>query len=288
VTADITIILPIYIRMGKKKADRFSLNLNTYRNAHFHILNQAKGKFEQIVASRIGHLPTIARTDLTYTLFFGSKRAIDIANICCIVDKFFSDTLVSQKKLIDDNMSIISDINYRWGGVDKLNPRVEVTLSNIQTIEEPMQIILTQQEVEEAIRDTISQQITIREDQGIAINFSGVKGEFQVIVTIQKLDETSPKKVRTRRASPADADPVEEPAKAHVVTEGDTVTVTLAQPVFATQPVDSTTREPASTSRIFPDVNSSAPVTEPASPTPSKSLFANLTKPVHDTAAPQE
>jgi hypothetical protein len=285
---NITIGLPIYVRLNKAQKERFSLNLNTYRNAHFHTLNKAKSLFEEIVAKRINHLPQMVGTELTYSLFFGSKRHIDIANICCIVDKFFCDTLVNQKKLIDDNMDVISKVTYQWGGVDIRNPRIEVTLSNIQPVEEDrtMQIILTQQEIEDAIRETVLQQITIREDQGIAVAFQGLtkEGSLSVNITIQKVNEdTAPKKVRTRKPIQIEESIQDEPTKVHVV-EGETVKgkLDLSQPIAAS-PMPVFTTAP----KIFPDINSSAPVSEQATaisqPTLGKSLFANLTKPVHDS-----
>jgi hypothetical protein len=302
---DIMISLPIYIRVGKKVSDRFSLNLNTYRNAHFHRLSDAKTRFEEIVGRRISHLPVIAKAELTFSLFFGSKRHIDISNICCIVDKFFCDTLVNQGKLIDDNMEVISRVTYQWGSVDKGNPRIEVTLSNIQTVEDmkPMQILLTQQEIEEAIREIVLQQITIREDQGIAINFQQLKDSgLAAVVTIQKVGddnnrEAAPKKTRTRRTVQPE-ESIEEPAKAAITTSDQTIPEsakaapaqaqpmpTQTLPIFA-QPVQSTTPASAPAPKIFPDINTSAPVGGQASPPVGKSLFANLTKPIHDL--PQE
>ena len=291
---DITISLPIYIRVGKGANGRFSLNLNTYRNAHFHKLNQAKILFEKIVAGRVKHLPVMIKTDLTYSLFFGSKRAIDISNICCIVDKFFCDTLINQKKLIDDNMNSISEVAYRWGGVDRHDPRIEVILSNIQPVEEEntMQIILTQQEIEDLVRDAVLQQITIREDQGISITFQGiVESRFVASVTIHKIDEeAAPRKVRTRRIREDKTDEVaqEEPAKAHIVTEE--LATTPTKPIFAQPeptPVKPATSSPTAVSKIFSAVETSAPATETVTPPKGKSLFANLTKPLHDAAKEQ-
>ena len=279
--------LPIYVRLGKRKADLFSINLNVYRNAHFYTLSKAKDLFERIVADRIRHLPPIAKADLSYRLFFGSRRAIDVSNICCIVDKFFCDTLVNQGKLIDDNMDSISHVEFDWGGMDRRNPRVEVTLSKIQTIEDnqPMQIILTQQEIEDLIRESVLQQITVREDQGISLSFDQADG-LMAIIRIQKLDaeEVSPKKVRTRRTAQVEEPAQEEPAKAQVV-----------EPVEAHtlgQETHTLTQQPAAP-KIFPDVGTSAPVgtravDAPAAAPPGKSLFGNLTKPVHDTPTPSE
>jgi hypothetical protein len=181
--------LPIYIKLGKSKKTTFSLNLNMYRNAHFHTLNQAKVRFEEIVAERICKLPLIKKVELTYSLFAGSKRAIDIANVCCIVDKFFCDTLVNCGKLIDDNMDVISNVIYKWGEVDSKNPRVEVTLSNIQTDvpkEEPMKILLTQDEIGELIGESINRHVTFHFDQEIYVALKVNDGSLTAEVTIVK------------------------------------------------------------------------------------------------------
>ena len=294
---DIVIDLPIYIRLGKSQ-DRFSLNLNIYRNAHFHTLSTAKSVFENIVMQRISHLPVMTRVDLTYRLFFGSKRAIDVANICCIVDKFFCDTLVNQKKLIDDNMDNISAITYRWGGVDKYNPRVEVTLGNIQTLQttkdNTMRIMLTQVEIEDAIKDVVLQQITLREDQDITIAFEGVKdGEFSVHVTILKQEgkqeETLPKKVRTRKATQTETDsPESSPPVAPSTFTNPVEAMPPVEPVVPpVQPVADQEPLPVAPRKIFPDISTSAPTQTQVQPAPStpvsgKSLFSNLQKPVHD------
>ena len=138
-----------------------------------------------------------------------------------------------------------------------------------------MQIILTQQEIEDAIQDVVLQQITLREDQGIAISFEGVKdGGLTVHVTIQNAasDVRIPKKVRTKKPIQAE-ESVAEPAKAHATVE--------SQPIFA-QPGDPATQVAAAVPRIFPDINTSAPVQTGPVATASKSLFSNLVKPVHD------
>lgn len=186
---DITISLPIYIKLGKSKKTTFSLNLNMYRNAHFHTLNQAKVRFQEIVTEKIDFLPSIKKVELTYSLFAGSKRAIDIANVCCIVDKFFCDTLVNCGKLIDDNMDVISNVIYKWGKVDSKNPRVEVTLSNIQTDvpkEEPMKILLTQDEIGELIGESINRHVTFHYNQEIYVALKVNDGSLTAEVTIVK------------------------------------------------------------------------------------------------------
>lgn len=120
--------LPLHIDLPKKKSkdERFLLNLNVYRNAHFYKLNQAKELYENQVEELIKHLPEMEKINLTYVLYLGSNRSADVSNICSIVDKFFCDALVAAKKIEDDNYKVISSVSYQFGDIDKNDPRVEV------------------------------------------------------------------------------------------------------------------------------------------------------------------
>jgi hypothetical protein len=63
---------------------------------------------------------------LTFTVFKSSNRKIDRANILCITEKFFCDALVEYGCIVDDNDEYIISTSYYTGGVDKVNPRVEI------------------------------------------------------------------------------------------------------------------------------------------------------------------
>lgn len=146
-----TIELPLYI-IHNKKGDKFYINLNQYRNTHFQTLNKVKILFEEQVSPKLSVLPKIKKLEITYILFLGSKREVDLSNVCSISDKFFCDTLTNNNIIPDDNISILQDIRYKWGGVDKLNPRVEARIDIIEfEEEEPMRVTLVQTEIEEAL-----------------------------------------------------------------------------------------------------------------------------------------
>ena len=174
---DIIISLPIYVELGVKKKKTFALNLNTYRNAYFQELNKAKVLFEELVTPLVRGLPQMGKVNLTYRLFFGSKRQIDVANVCCIVDKFFCDTLVNCNRLPGDDKDTISDVRYVWGGVDTKNPRVEVTLSDIELSaaapdQDPsMQISFTHSEIKEALIEFLEKQIVLAPGQSVSLEF---------------------------------------------------------------------------------------------------------------------
>ncbi len=128
-----TIALPISVPIPTKKEPngKFYLNLNVYRNAHYHTLNKAKILFKETVAPLIKHLPELQQVSLSYELYIGTNRETDVANVCSIVDKFFSDALVELGHLPDDNFKHVLGTQYLWGGVDKGKPRVEVTINPI-------------------------------------------------------------------------------------------------------------------------------------------------------------
>jgi hypothetical protein len=54
-----------------------------------------------------------------------------VANICSVVDKFFSDALVNLGYIADDNYQHVLGVQYLFGSVDSKNPRVEVTINPI-------------------------------------------------------------------------------------------------------------------------------------------------------------
>lgn len=120
----------MYTLISPLRTKEMVLNLNQYRNAHYFKLNNSKTSYKAIMKTQIEQLPVFNKVSITYTVFFGSKRKTDISNVCSIVDKYFCDALVELGKLPDDNYDCIKEVIYKFGGIDKNNPRVEITLSS--------------------------------------------------------------------------------------------------------------------------------------------------------------
>ncbi len=127
-----TVILPTYLTYGIKNPKNFHLNLNVYRNASFHLLSDMKVRFSEIVAPRISHLPMMDQIRISYYLVNGTRKEPDVANVCCIVDKFFCDVLSKEKKIPDDNPKHLQMVAYGYGGYDKGNPRIEAVIEQLQ------------------------------------------------------------------------------------------------------------------------------------------------------------
>ncbi len=123
------ISVPTKVRQTKKKF--FHLNLNVYRNAHHRVLSKAKVDWDELVAPTLAHLPVFDRIRISYILFTGSAQECDIMNVVSIVDKFFCDSLVKAGKLPDDNYNHVINTISGFGGIDRLNPRVDVVIESL-------------------------------------------------------------------------------------------------------------------------------------------------------------
>jgi len=126
--------LPLSVVIPRKtKEDKvFALNLNVYRNSHHMTMNQAKilwkATVEKLLSGRDIDLPSPPYL-FTYTVFPGSGRAFDLGNVCPAVQKFTDDALQELQVIANDNYKVIGAINYRFGAIDKENPRVELEIT---------------------------------------------------------------------------------------------------------------------------------------------------------------
>lgn len=127
--------LPLYVTLGKKKPRKWYLNLNNYRNDHYHTLNAAKILYADVSKEKLKLMAHLERCAIFYEIYLPTKRRTDVSNVCSIVDKYFSDALVDLGKLPDDDCLHLPTIMYNFGGIDKINPRVDVYIINLEVID---------------------------------------------------------------------------------------------------------------------------------------------------------
>lgn len=115
-----------------KPTKRFWLSLNNYRNWHYQSSDNCKKKFKEAIKPDIMNLPNLSAlwgaVRMDYTYFPKTKALSDVGNFVSVVDKFFCDALVECGKLKDDNYIHVPGYSGEFGGVDKLNPRMEVII----------------------------------------------------------------------------------------------------------------------------------------------------------------
>ena len=120
--------LPLEVHYSKKK--KFILNLNNYRNAHYRVLSISKSLYSDNLVPRLKDFDRFTEpVSLTYTYYARSKRRLDISNPCSIIDKFACDALVKAEILEDDSFKQIKEVVYKFGGIEKDNPRCELVIS---------------------------------------------------------------------------------------------------------------------------------------------------------------
>lgn len=126
------ISVPIRLELGVSKKKTHYLNLNNYRNWQHHLNNQLKKTFKLLIAEKVrGLKPLCKPCRVTFEIYYPTRRLFDVDNIGSVVSKFTHDALVELEILEDDNYNNIPEIVYRFGGVDKENPRCEVTIEEI-------------------------------------------------------------------------------------------------------------------------------------------------------------
>lgn len=136
ISSPVTIVIP-----RKTKKDKIiSLNLNVYRNTHFQVLNQIKIRYKELILPQLNNLPVFKSIHtIQYVLYTKRNNRSDIANVCCIVDKFFCDALVESGHLPDDNYNYLTQVVYSFGSIDRTNPRTDIYIYGETLNENPNQ-----------------------------------------------------------------------------------------------------------------------------------------------------
>jgi Holliday junction resolvase RusA-like endonuclease len=129
--------LNVFTTKSKTKKSKYILNLNNFRNAHFRKNASAKIAYkeevENIVPKGFGYI-IYTPLRFTYTLYPKTRRRTDVSNPLSIIDKFTCDALVELGIIPDDNYTVIGEVVYKFGEVDKENPRAELSISTLDDI----------------------------------------------------------------------------------------------------------------------------------------------------------
>lgn len=130
---DIVVNSPLRVPISKRKD--FILNLNNYRNTHFRVLVKAKKvyTFYMINGPLVG-LSNMIHAEIFYRLYPKTKRKTDIGNVISIHQKFFEDAMVAAHLIPDDDYKhVIRSTQLPVLMIDRVNPRVEITVRPIKT-----------------------------------------------------------------------------------------------------------------------------------------------------------
>ena len=130
--ASYTTSLPLFIEVGVRGRKKIWMNLNKVFGMHHQQRNQVKKRYDMECRKALQECPLFKKCRITYTVFKPTKRRYDVMNVVAVVDKFLQDTLVGMGRLPDDNYDIVPEVVGKHGGIDKQNPRVEVTIEELE------------------------------------------------------------------------------------------------------------------------------------------------------------
>lgn len=105
--------------------------MNTYRNLHHRISNDAKILYKELLREQLQDLIIKTPVEVTYKVFKKTNRKLDKLNVVSVVGKFLMDAIVNYGCLPDDNDDYIKTETILPTELDKINPRVEITIKEI-------------------------------------------------------------------------------------------------------------------------------------------------------------
>jgi hypothetical protein len=121
------VILPLFLEEGKTR--RKWLTLNNYRNWHYQVSNNLKRKFKLAIQNKLD-FKFEGKIIIDYKYYAPDKRKRDLMNVISVIDKFFQDAMVENDCIESDDVSIVIEVNSRYMGIDRENPRLEVKITN--------------------------------------------------------------------------------------------------------------------------------------------------------------
>jgi Holliday junction resolvase RusA-like endonuclease len=127
------IISPLFITLPRKtvKDKRIALNMNTYRNLHHRISNDAKKAYSEALREQLEGLSIQTPVEVTYKVYKASKRRLDKMNVVSVVSKFLLDSITEYGCWEDDNDDYVKKETIMPTELDRENPRVEIIIKEI-------------------------------------------------------------------------------------------------------------------------------------------------------------
>jgi Holliday junction resolvase RusA-like endonuclease len=127
------IISPLFVTLPRKtvKDKRIALNMNTYRNLHHRISNDAKKAYSEALREQLEGLSIQTPVEVTYKVYKGSKRRLDKMNVVSVVSKFLLDSITEYGCWEDDSDDYVKKETIMPTELDRENPRVEIIIKEI-------------------------------------------------------------------------------------------------------------------------------------------------------------
>lgn len=127
------IVSPLYVTLSRKtvKDKKIALNMNTYRNLHHRVNNDAKKIYSEMLKEQLEGLKINTPVEITYKVYKPSMRRLDKMNVVSVVSKFLLDSITEYGCWEDDNDDYVKKETILPTKLDRDNPRVEIIIKEI-------------------------------------------------------------------------------------------------------------------------------------------------------------
>lgn len=105
--------------------------MNTYRNLHHRVNNNAKKVYFEELREQLEGLSIQTPVEITYKVYKASKRRLDKMNVVSVVAKFLLDAITDYGCWEDDNDDYVKKETILPTELDRENPRVEIIIKEI-------------------------------------------------------------------------------------------------------------------------------------------------------------
>ena len=129
----IKVVCPLYVMLERKtKPDKkIFVNMNTYRNLHFHINNKVKAKYKESVIEQLKGVTIKTPVEITYKVYKARNNKLDKMNVVSVTSKYLLDAITEAGCWTDDNDDFVKTETIMPTEVDREKPRVEVFIKSI-------------------------------------------------------------------------------------------------------------------------------------------------------------
>ena len=130
----INIELPIYytIERKTKKYNKILVGMNWYRNAHFRSSNQVKQHYHNLIYSKVTQSQKLKDKYMVSYMLYPSNSNCDLMNVVSVINKFLNDALQDSGVIVNDNIKFYKHMIATAKEVDKLNPRIEIIVEEME------------------------------------------------------------------------------------------------------------------------------------------------------------
>ena len=131
---EITFEGPRFVFIPRKTmADKkISVNMNTYRNLHFHESAAVKKIYTELMRDQMEGRVLETPCHVTYKVYHKTAGRLDKMNVISITSKFMLDAMSTYGVIEDDNDQFIKQELLLETEKDKDNPRVVVTFKTVE------------------------------------------------------------------------------------------------------------------------------------------------------------